>query len=128
MEVENGADEILQQVNREEHERRVHVVHDTDLDLQPLDEGSIPPGLLFSAFQLVVHVQEEQVVQRHARDHQPARIGREDPAIEGEVPQHAARGVHEKPEQKRANQLRTHLEVVREDQIAAEMVEEHLSA
>ena len=37
-------------------------------------------------------------------------------------------GVHEKPEQKRANQLRTHLEVVGEEQIAAQMVEEHLSA
>ena len=128
MEVENGADEILQHENRVAKQRHAHVVHDFDWGFQPLDEGSIPFRFLFYAFQLGVHVQEENVVQKQACDHQPARVGREDPAVEGEVPHHAARGVHEKPEQKRANQLRTHLEVVGEEQIAAQMVEEHLSA
>ena len=128
MEVENGADEILQHESRVAKQRHVHVVHDFDLDFHPLGEGSIPFRFLFCAFQLVLHVQEEHVVQNQACDHQPARVGREDPAVEGEVPHHAARGVHEKPEQKRANQLRTHLEVVGEEQIAAQMVEVHLSA
>ena len=128
MEVENGADEILQHEDRVAHERHVRLVHDFDLSLQPLRESSISSRFLPPIPQLVVHVQEEQVVQRHAGDHQPARVGREDPAVEGEVPEHAARGVHEKPEQNGANQLRTHLEVVGEEQIAAEMVEEHLSA
>ena len=105
----------------------MHVVHHLDLHVVPPDAGSIPLRSLFFPFQLVENVTEKQVTQHHARAHQYARVGRQNPAIEGEIPEHAARGVHDKREPNWTNQLRTPLKVVREEQKATEMVEEHLS-